>query len=109
MLYVGFLASNKEPEERITRIMITQTHTKAHTQQAGVCPYSPLKYQRLLRGWSQQDVVDELYKLCVASGRPDVGLNAARVGEWENGHHKTSPRYRKDLCQLYGLTADKRG
>jgi transcriptional regulator with XRE-family HTH domain len=54
-------------------------------------------------------VVDELYKLCVASGRPDVGISAARVGEWENGHHKPSPIYRKHLCQLYGLTAAQLG
>jgi transcriptional regulator with XRE-family HTH domain len=89
--------------------MITQTQIQAQTQQAGTRRYSPLKYQRLLRGWSQQDVADEVYKLCVASGRPDVGLSAARVGEWENGRHKPSPIYRKHLCQLYGLTADKLG
>ena len=89
--------------------MITQTQTKAQTQQAGSGPCSPLKYQRLLRGWSQQDVADELYKLCIASGRLNVGLNADRVGEWENGQHKPSPKYRKHLCQLYGLNAAQLG
>jgi transcriptional regulator with XRE-family HTH domain len=70
---------------------------------------SPLKYQRLLRGWSQQDVVEELYNLCATNGRPDVGLTVDTIGRWENGHHKPSPIYRKHLCLLYGLTADKLG
>ena len=71
--------------------------------------HTPLKCQRLLRGWSQQDVVDELYKLCAANGRPDVGLTVDTLGHWENGCNTPSPVYRKHLCTLYGLTADKLG
>ena len=53
---------------------------------------SPLKYQRLPRGWSQQDVVEELYNLCAANGRrPDVGLTVDTIGRWENGHYTTQP------------------
>jgi transcriptional regulator with XRE-family HTH domain len=89
--------------------MITQKPTRTQTQHRASRSYSPLKYQRLLRGWSQQDVVDELYKMCAASGRPDVGISTGRVGEWERGQHKPSPLYRKHLCQLFGLTAAELG
>jgi transcriptional regulator with XRE-family HTH domain len=90
--------------------MIAQRPTEAHIQQASFrYPYSPLKYQRLLRGWSQQDVVNELYKLCAASGRPDIGLSAYQVSRWENGLRKPGPLYRKHLCQLYGLNAAQLG
>lgn len=71
--------------------------------------YSPLKYQRLLRGWSRQDVADALYQLCAAAGRPDVGLNANQVGRWENGKYTPSPLYRKHLCALYGMNAAQLG
>jgi transcriptional regulator with XRE-family HTH domain len=72
-------------------------------------PCSPLKYQRLLRGWSQQDVADELYKRCAAEGNADVGIHAKLVGRWERGETKPSPIYRKHLCTLYGLTAAQLG
>jgi transcriptional regulator with XRE-family HTH domain len=78
-------------------------------QKPGQSLYLPLKYQRLLRGWSQQDVVDELYKLCAAHSRVNIGLTVDTVRCWENGRHLPSPLYRKHLCILYGLTADKLG
>jgi hypothetical protein len=54
-------------------------------------------------------VVDELYKLCAASGRPDIGLNAYQVSRWEHELRKPSPLYRKHLCQLYGKNAAQLG
>ena len=68
---------------------------------------SPLKYQRLLRGWSQQDVADELYKLCEASGRSGIGITVEMVSRWERRRYYPSPIYRRHLCALYGLTADQ--
>ncbi len=70
---------------------------------------SLLKYQRLLRGWSQQDVADALREYCVASGHPGVGINANQVSSWERGRHIPSPLYRKHLCTLFGLTAAQLG
>ena len=70
---------------------------------------SPIKYQRLLRGWSQQDVVDALYQLCSAHGRGDVGLNIDTIRRWETGRHKPSPVYRKHLCTLFGKNAAELG
>jgi hypothetical protein len=71
--------------------------------------YSPLKYQRLLRGWSQQDVVNELYQRCAAEGKTSVGICLDLVSKWERGKSKPSPLYRKHLCQMYDLTADRLG
>ena len=87
--------------------------TQARHPEEGMFPAhalcSPLKYQRLLRGWSQQDVVEAIYQQCVESGHPDVGINTDQVGRWENGKCKPSPIYRKQLCALYGLTAAQLG
>lgn len=70
-------------------------------------PGQPLKYQRKLRGWSQQDLVDELYKL--DEDERVLGLAAKTVGRWERGQNKPRPCYAKRLCVLFGMTADELG
>jgi transcriptional regulator with XRE-family HTH domain len=87
--------------------MITHPLQTAASSQTTAAPLScsPLKYQRLLRGWSQQDVADELYKRCAAEGKADVAICAKLVGRWERGESKPRPIYCKHLCTLYGLTA----
>lgn len=90
--------------------MITQnTILELGTASSSLHRCSPLKYQRLLRGWSQQDVANELYQLCAAHGYPGVGISVNTVSRWECGIQKPTPIYRKHLCLLYGLTADKLG
>jgi transcriptional regulator with XRE-family HTH domain len=89
--------------------MIPQPDDPEHRMRPFSTAYSPLKYQRLLRGWSQQDVVNELVSRCEAEGRASVGLTIDTLRGWENGYHKPSPLYRKHLCTLYDLTADKLG
>jgi transcriptional regulator with XRE-family HTH domain len=89
--------------------MITYASASALRTQSSPGHCTPLKYQRLLRGWSQQDVADELYKLCAASGHPEVGVSIQQIYRWESGYCKPRPIYRKHLCQLYGLMADKLG
>jgi transcriptional regulator with XRE-family HTH domain len=71
-------------------------------------PPHPLAYQRLLRGWSQQDVAHELAQRCAAEGK-FVGITETLVSRWERGKRKPSPIYRKHLCIMYGVTADKLG
>lgn len=70
--------------------------------------WSPLRHQRKLRGWSQQDLVDELCKLCYEDERKP-GLNVKTIGRWEKGENKPSPFYCKRLCQLFGMTAEELG
>ncbi len=89
--------------------MIPQPDGSKHGKHPLPAAYSPLKYQRLLRGWSQQDVVDEVTRRCAAEGKPCAGLTTDAIRRWENGHNTPSPCYRKHLCALYSLTADKLG
>lgn len=75
---------------------------------ASKIPYwSPLKHQRKLRGWSQQDLVDELCQLCYEDDRRMPGLTVKTVGRWEKGINKPSPYYCKRLCQLFDMTAQE--
>ena len=69
---------------------------------------SPLKYQRLLRGWSQRELADTLQEMCAYRGEP-AGICIDMISRWENGHRKPSPLYRKHLCTLYGLSAAQLG
>ena len=89
--------------------MIAHTGMPDEGMSPSLSHHSPLKQQRLLRGWSQQDVVDSLYALCVADGRPSVGVNVNQIRRWENGHSKPSPIYRKHLCTLFALNAEQLG
>ena len=60
-------------------------------------PNRRLKYERKLRGWSQQYVAAE--------------INAERyyVSRWETGTASPSPDYRRKLCELFGKNAEELG
>ncbi len=73
-------------------------------------PNTMLREQRLLRGWSQQRVVEELCTLSsVFSDQRLPGVNTVMVCDWETGTKKPSPFYRERLCKLYNMTADQLG
>jgi transcriptional regulator with XRE-family HTH domain len=56
-----------------------------------------LRYQRLIRGWSQKKV-GEL-----------INTTKEMVSRWERGTSIPSPYYREKLCSLFGLTAHELG
>jgi transcriptional regulator with XRE-family HTH domain len=60
-------------------------------------PNEALRRQRLLRGWSQQKVADQL------------GTSEEMVNRWERGKRKTSPFYQEKLCILFGKSAEELG
>ncbi len=71
-------------------------------------PNTLLRQQRLLRGWSLREVVDQLCKLC--EEEKDIpGVTADMVSKWERGERKPSRFYQAKLCLLYGKTADQLG
>ncbi|GCF10795.1 helix-turn-helix domain-containing protein [Dictyobacter arantiisoli] len=72
-------------------------------------PISPLKYQRLLRGWSQNDLAVEIYRRCVLEGNVSVGITSESVRRWECGIHQPSPVYRKHICAIFALNAVQLG
>lgn len=67
-----------------------------------------LRYQRLQRGWTLKQVVDQLCQLC-AKDEDIPGITADMVSKWERGERKPSRFYQAKLCLLYNTTADQLG
>jgi transcriptional regulator with XRE-family HTH domain len=81
------------------------------TDNGGVArqPNLKLRYQRQLRGWSIDDVADELCKLAGLLDEPAPGVNGNMVSRWERGVRSPRPRYIRLLCRLFELPADQLG
>ncbi len=60
-------------------------------------PNEALRHQRLLRGWSQGRVAQE------------IGTSAEVVNRWESGKKQTGPYYQEKLCALFGKNAEELG
>src|SRR5579885_2884433 len=71
-------------------------------------PNNLLRYQRLRRGWTLKQVVDQLCQLC-AEEEDIPGITADMVGKWERGERRPSRYYQGKLCLLYNTTADQLG
>jgi transcriptional regulator with XRE-family HTH domain len=56
-----------------------------------------LRRERLLRGWSQQDIANHL------------GTDGYTVNRWERGRAMPSPYFRQKLCALFGKNAEALG
>src|SRR6266700_1619634 len=68
-----------------------------------------LRALREERGWTQQDVADQVSRLAWLRRHERVGINADMVAKWERGEKRPSPRYRKLLCLLFGADAQALG
>lgn len=70
-----------------------------------------LRQARLRKGWTQERLADELYKLCCE--QPRVGargdINAQMISRWENGKHPPSLFYQEKLCLLFDKSAEELG
>ncbi len=68
-------------------------------------PNTRLRDYRKLRGWSQQDLVDELLDKGHEIGEHNLGLTFKEVSRWEQGW--TTPRspYSKLLCLVFQASA----
>src|SRR5262249_2785420 len=62
-----------------------------------VVPNQSLRAQRLQRGWTQQELADQL------------GTTPLSVGRWERGQVVPGPYFRQRLCALFGTTAETLG
>lgn len=60
---------------------------------------SPLRRARRNRNWTLEDAVAEVDRACHGSS----GATPSLLSAWERGKVRTSLRYRKILCELYGL------
>jgi transcriptional regulator with XRE-family HTH domain len=61
------------------------------------------------RGWTQQEVAEQLARLAWLRRHERVGVNADMVAKWERGEKRPSPRYRELLCLLFGADAHTLG
>jgi transcriptional regulator with XRE-family HTH domain len=66
-----------------------------------------LRHQRQLRGWTLEDVAEELHLL--AGDGPELGVGAHMVGRWERGVRRPSPPYVRLLSLLFELPPDALG
>jgi transcriptional regulator with XRE-family HTH domain len=69
---------------------------------------SILRRERELHNWSQQELVQQILKLC-ARDKEYPALTTKTIGRWERGEYRPSPYYRKHLCQLFGRNAIQLG
>lgn len=65
-----------------------------------------LRQLREDRGWTQQEVADQLARLAWLRNHERVGVNADMVAKWERGAKRPGPDYRELLCLLFGVTAE---
>ena len=77
--------------------------------ESGQRPNRRLRLQRLLRGWSQEDVAAGLHRLAARLGEPELGVDATMVSRWERGTRRPRPRYVRLLCRLFELPAEQLG
>lgn len=68
-----------------------------------------LREVRCEAGWTQQQLAEKLAHLAWTHTHLRVAVNADMVAKWERGAKGISPRYRRLLCQLFGVTADQLG
>jgi len=68
-----------------------------------------LRAQRLVRGWSQEDVVQGLVRVGIDVGERQLGVTRNLVSRWER--EGTTPRapYPKLLCLLFQTSAEELG
>src|SRR5437763_15652837 len=67
-------------------------------------PNDLLRHERLLHGWTLQEVADKLYELCRQEKRKS-GISYDTVGRWERGESTPSPHYQRKLCKIFRKSA----
>ena len=75
-----------------------------------------LRAQRMLRGWSQEDLVRELVALGIELGERQLGVSRglagvsrSQISRWEHGVNEPRAPYPKLLCQLFNASAVELG
>ena len=64
-----------------------------------------LRALREERGWTQQDVAEQVSRLAWLRQHEHVGVNADMVAKWERGDKRPSPRYRELLSLVFETDA----
>jgi transcriptional regulator with XRE-family HTH domain len=72
-------------------------------------PNTRLTWQRLQRGWSREELVEQIKQSMRRAAEAESGLNADVVRRWETGDRKPEPRYKKHLVLVFGKPASELG
>jgi hypothetical protein len=72
-------------------------------------PNTLLTWQRLQRGWSREELVEQIKRSMRQADEPQPGLNSDIVRRWETGDRKPEPRYKKHLVLVFGKPARELG
>jgi transcriptional regulator with XRE-family HTH domain len=67
-----------------------------------------LRYQRLLRGWSQKELSHAIDLICCEKGEPS-GICPKTISRWENDRYQPSLYYQMCLCKIFGMTTEELG
>lgn len=67
-----------------------------------------LRHQRKKRSWTQEQLADELYKVC-GNQRTRGDINANMISRWELGKHPPSLFYQEKLCYIFELSPEEFG
>lgn len=68
-----------------------------------------LRWARLQRGWSLDELANEIKQRMLADGESESGLTKTTVWRWETGERVPAAPFRKHLVRLFGLTAEQLG
>lgn len=74
--------------------------------------YSPnrqLAWERLERGWSHEELCEQIKRSMRDAGECDTGLTGNTARRWETGDRWPEPRFRKHLVKLLGKPASQLG
>lgn len=67
-----------------------------------------LRYQRLLRGWSQEELSHAISKACCKKGKSS-GICPKTISRWENNKCQPSLYYQMWLCEIFEMTTEELG
>jgi hypothetical protein len=72
-------------------------------------PNTQLTWQRLQRGWSREELVEQIKRSMKQTDEAESGLNSDIVRRWETGDRKPEPRYKKHVVLVFGKPASELG
>lgn len=70
---------------------------------------SRLQELRDERGWTQQEVAEQIGRLAWLEHKKHVGINAQMVSKYERGEKCPNRMYQELFCLLYGVSVDQLG
>lgn len=72
-------------------------------------PNRQLAWARLQRGWSREELVEQIRRSFAAEGEQDTGLTVETARRWETGDRKPELRYQKHLVLVFDMPASQLG